>query len=171
MKLFVNRVLSWARSGISPQTAGMIYSSIWFLCLTTLTVVLTYLWASRWRELSTAVPQSLESFTALKKEVSVSGLRQLEAAATHYREHREIERQAARFEADEHAAMAKAVSDLTGFERVMGRPIRVVPGPPQQYDAGGPPTYLWPFDWLAYWLSRDFFLKYEAWRAASTALV
>ena len=67
MKLFVNRVLSWARSGISPQTAGMIYSSIWFLCLTTLTVVLTYLWASRWRELSTAVPQSLESCNPIKK--------------------------------------------------------------------------------------------------------
>ena len=120
-------------------------------------------------QLSEAVPKHLQAVKQLSLQLTASGKKTLADAADHYREHLDAERQIASFEADEHTAMSKAISDLAGFEETLGRPIRVTPGPPQQYDPGDAPTYPILWDKLAFVVSSNYRSKCIAWKLAKEA--
>lgn len=161
--------LSRLRNRLSSQRSRMWYAAGVAIVLTALTCWVGWCMISRVRDLAATVPRQIQDMKTLSLRLTATGQKTLADAAAHYREHLDAERQLGRFEADEHAAMAKAISDLGGFEETLGRPIRVIPGPPPKYDPGEEPTYPWLPDRFAWWISRDYFNRWNTWYAAKKA--
>ena len=157
------------RVQFSSQRSRIWYAASLASVLTALTCWVGWSMVSRIQDLATTVPQQLRDMKTLSLSLTATGQKTLADAAAHYREHLAAEQQLSRFEADEHAAMAKAMSDAAGFEKTLGGPIRVLPGPPPQYDPGEEPTYPWIPDRLAWWISRDYFNRWNTWYAAKRA--
>lgn len=157
------------RTKPSSQRSRIWYAASLASVLTALTCWVGWSMASRIQDLSDTVPRQLQDMKTLSLRLTAAGQKTLADTAAHYREHLAAEQQLARFEADEHAAMAKAMSDAAGFEETLGRQIRVIPGPPPKYDPGEEPTYPWLPDRIAWWISRDYFNRWNTWYAAKKA--
>jgi len=125
--------------------------------------------AARLYDLSDSVPKQIKDFQLLMRQVPESGQKELIVAATRYREHLEVKSQLDAAETEAHAAVTKMVSDVAGFEKNLGRPIRVTSDNPPKYDVGEEPTYSWLPDRLAWWTSKEYRDKWNSWFAAKQA--
>jgi hypothetical protein len=172
MKAIESRIrsaLSCLQTALQLQPVRIWYAAGIATALTLLTLGVAWNAVARARELFIDVPQQLEGVRVLSRHLTTSAQKTLIDAANHYREHLEIEGEVAHLEATEHAAVAKSISDLVGFEKILDRPIRVDPGPPQKYDVGVMPDYGWIPNWIGLCVSRDYFKKRAAWEAAKLA--
>jgi hypothetical protein len=154
------------RQRLASQRARILYSAAIAIALSVLTCWVGVSLFTRARDLLRTVPKQLKEMKTVSLRLTASGQQELAKAAASYREHLAAGKQIDRLEAEEHAAMAKAISDIAGFEKALGRSIRVIPGPPPKYDPGEEPTYPWLPDRVAWCVSRDYSKRWNAWYAA-----